>query len=252
MAWHELLETYNVQGVLDKIIALAIQRGTWTMYAILLQLTEVKEKSLEEILKNMIPLIIMHFQYFILKTHGNKMEPKAILNTKFTEQLASCTSQEDFKKLTEETKKLFQLPETIQPMINMEKFQSLANDIAEQHKKLDDTPRTAQRLAETVTFAMNLSKSGKFKHQLYENIASVLAQLEQESPTILTHFNSLMALGTVTYSLARQYEWDTEYINQVKDLYTSEELLQMKWLTQDRFTKLITKRTTLLAKSKML
>ena len=232
IAWHEMFETFYVEGTMDKMIQFAIQRGTWNLFALLPQLPQLIAISLDALLKNLIPLILMHLQFVMLKKHGDKSEPEAILHQNFVRKLASCKSQEDFKNLAKEAKDMFQFPAAIQQMVNMVKFKSLANDLSDQYNIIDNCQLISKRVYQITEFAMNLAKSGKFKHQLYENVASIFALLDQDSPNVLTHFNSIMSLGSVTFSLARQYKWDPEYIGRVRSLYGLEKHDETTWFTQ--------------------
>ena len=78
-------------------------------------------------------------------------------------------------------------------------------------------------------FAVNLCNSKEFQNQLYEHGASMFALMEQGSETLLTHFDSLMSLGTVTESLARQQNWDMNYIQRVQKMYKMDDYNAQKW-----------------------
>ena len=227
-----MFQVYFVEGTMDKAILLAIQRGTWNMCALLPQIPQLTAVSLDAILKNMIPLILMHLQYYILKKHGDKSDSEGILHSTFVRQLASCKNQEDFKELADKTKDIFQLPTTLQPMVNMMKFKMLANDLSDQYNIIHNSQLIAKRIYQCTEFAINISRSGRFRHQLYEHMASILALLDQDSPNILTHFNSLLTLGSVTFRLARLYKWDLEYIGRVRSLYGLENHDETTWFSQ--------------------
>ena len=227
---------------MDKMISVAIQRGAWNMFALLPQLQELKSISLDVILKNLIPLILMHLQYLVLKKHADKNNPDAMLHPNFLKKLASCKDQEEFQVLAEATKEKLQLPPSIQAMVNMVKFKTLANDLSDQFKILYNSQLTSKRIYQITEFAMNLSKSRKFKHQLYEHTASIFALLEQDSSNILTHFSSLISLGQVTNRLARQYKWDMDYIHRVRNLYKMQNHDATQWFVH--FNKYLERRAT--------
>lgn len=89
---------------------------------------------------------------------------------------------------------------------------------------------TATRIKQLADFGISLANSDAFKFQLYEHTASIFALMEQKAPNMLTHFTSIMSLGTVTESLARQHQWDMEYIHRVQALYKIEEHDAQKWM----------------------
>ena len=88
---------------------------------------------------------------------------------------------------------------------------------------------TATRIRQLAEFGTNLINNETFRFQMYEHAASVFALLEQKSPNLLCHFPSLMSLGSVTESLARQHHWDMTYIKRVQDLYKLDEYDAQKW-----------------------
>ena len=78
-------------------------------------------------------------------------------------------------------------------------------------------------------FAINLCNSKEFQNQLYDHAASIFALLEQGTDTLLIHFDSLMSLGSITERLARQQNWDMDYIKRVQKMYKMEEYNAQKW-----------------------
>ena len=101
--------------------------------------------------------------------------------------------------------------------------------MAEQWKTDYQATTTAARLTQIAEFGANLIKSGLFKSQLYEHMASIMTLLDQKTPSIILHFPALLSLGTVTQSLARQHNWDQEYIKKVQTLYKMENHDASKW-----------------------
>lgn len=102
--------------------------------------------------------------------------------------------------------------------------------MAEQYTVMFNSQFTASRIKHLADFGISLINNDTFKYQLYEHAASVLASIEQKSPNMLTHFTSIMSLGTVTESLARHHQWDIDYIHRVQALYRLEDHDTQKWM----------------------
>ena len=103
---------------MDHKILLAIERGIWNMIAILPQIRQLRATALDALMKHVIPLVMMHFEYIILKEHGDTSNPESLLHQDFIKNLAACTSTTDFEALANDTKENFQLPQHILQLIN--------------------------------------------------------------------------------------------------------------------------------------
>ena len=101
--------------------------------------------------------------------------------------------------------------------------------MAEFYAKRFRSELTSRRITQTTKFGMDLSLSNQFRNQLYEHVASLFALMDQNSDTLLIHFESLISLGSVTKSLARQYNWDETYIERVQNLYKMEDYDAQNW-----------------------
>ena len=97
---------------------MATERGIWSMIILLPQMKQLKATALDALMKNVIPLVTMHFEYLLFKKHGDKNNPEALLHPSFVRKLASCTSLEDFEALANATKQFLQLSPQIKPIIN--------------------------------------------------------------------------------------------------------------------------------------
>ena len=107
----------------------------------------------------------------------------------------------------------------------------MTTDMADQYTEMFSSTFTSTRIRQLAEFGINLINNETFKYQMYEHAASIFALMEQKSPNLLCHFPSLMSLGKVTESLARQHHWDMDYINRVRQLYRLEEHDAQVWVT---------------------
>lgn len=105
----------------------------------------------------------------------------------------------------------------------------ILTDMADFYQRRFRSELTARRIKQTTEFGQSLAKSGLFRAQLYDHTASIFALLEQDSPTLLIHFDSLISLGSTTTNLARLYNWDEEYIARVQKLYKLQEYDAQNW-----------------------
>ena len=230
-AWHEIFQTFHINGALDNVIMLAIQRGIWNMIILLPQINQLRATALDALRKNAIPLIMMHFEYIMLKKHGEKTNPDSLLHQNFIKKLAACTTSDDFEALANATKEFLQLPKQVVILMNKIKFFNVTVDLAKQYTAMFNSQFTATRIRQLAKFGVDLINNDRFKRQMYEHAASIFALLEQGAPAILCHFTSLISLGTTTDSLARQHNWDLEYIQRVRNLYKLEETDAQRWMT---------------------
>ena len=201
------------------------------MIALLPQIDQLRATSLDALKKNVIPLIMMHFEYILLKKHGEKTNSESLLHQDFIRKLASCITSDDFDALANATKEFLQLPKQVMILINKVRFHQVTVDLAEQYTVMFNSPFTATRIKQLAKFGIELINNDKFKRQMYDHAASVLAVLEQGTPSILCHFTSLISLGTTTDSLAKQHNWDAEYIQRVRNLYKLDETDAQRWMT---------------------
>ena len=112
----------------------------------------------------------------------------------------------------------------------MVKYKLILKQMAEQWSADYQATTTAMRLNQIAEFGANLIKSGLFKSQLYEHIASIMTLLEQKNASITLYFPALLSLGSVTQSLARQHNWDQQYIQKVQSLYKMEDHDASRWM----------------------
>ena len=208
-----------------------MERGVWNLIALLPQISQLRATALDALMKNVIPLVMMHFEYIFLKKHGCKDNPESLLHEGFIKKLAACITDDDFEALANAIKEFLQLPKQIMILINKIKYKQISFDMAEEYITMFNANFTATRIKQLATFGLDLINSDKFKKQIYDHAASILALMEQETPTILCHFTSLISLGTTTESLARQHNWDMDYINRVRELYKLEETDAQRWMT---------------------
>lgn len=201
------------------------------MIALLPQISQIRATALDALMKNVIPLVMMHFEYIFLKKHGDNTNPEALLHDSFIKKLAACTTGDDFEALANAVKEYLQLPSQVMLLTNKIKFKQIALDMAEQYTEMFSSNFTAIRIRQLASFGIELTNSDKFKRQMYDHAASICALLEQGTPTILCHFNSLISLGSVTESLARQNNWDLGYIRRVQNLYKAEDTDAQRWMT---------------------
>ena len=176
-------------------------------------------------------MALKHYEYLIIKTLGFKDDPNSLLHPDFTRKLAECKDQEDFVSLANEVNEKVQQPAGLQPLTNMVKFDGVMKDMAEFYKKRFRSELTARRILQTTKFAKDLAKNNNFRNQLYHHAASIFALLEQQSDLLLIHFDSLLSLGSVTTSLARQQKWDENYIQRVQQLYQMDKYDADAWFT---------------------
>ena len=113
-----MFQTYMIKQALDHEILLATQRGVWNMIALLPQIRQLRATALDALMKHVIPLVMMHFEYILLKKHGDPTNPAALLHPDFVKKLAACTVASDFEALANATKENFQFPQHILPLIN--------------------------------------------------------------------------------------------------------------------------------------
>ena len=201
------------------------------MIALLPQIDQLRATSLDALKKNVIPLIMMHFEYVLLKKHGEKTNPESLLHPDFIKKLAACTTSDDFEVLANTTREFLQLPKQVMVLINKIKFHQVTVDLADQYTVMFNSQFTATRIRQLARFGVELINNDKFKRQMYDHAASIMAILEQGAPSILCHFTSLISLGTTTDSLARQHNWDVEYIQRVRNLYKLNETDAQRWMT---------------------
>ncbi|MAF42204.1 MAG: hypothetical protein CL859_10230 [Cyanobium sp. ARS6] len=201
------------------------------MISLLPQITQLRATSLDALRKNVIPLVMMHVEYILLKKHGEKTNPEALLHSNFIKKLAACTTSDDFEALANATKEFLQLPKQLMVMINKLKFHQITEDLAEQYTIMFNSQFTSTRIKHLARYGLELINNDRFKRQIYDHVASIFSLLEQGAPSILCHFTSLMSLGTTTDSLARQHNWDAEYIQRVRNLYKLEETDAQRWMT---------------------
>ena len=171
-----------------------------------------------------------HFEYIVLKMLANKEDVKSLLHPNFVKKLAECTEDEHFNSLANEIKNDIQQSPQLQQLCNMVKFKWIMDDVAEFYTKRFRSELTARRIRQTSQFAKDLALSGQFRSQLYEHAASIFALMEQQSPMLLIHFDSLISLGSVTTRLARQQNWDEDYIQRVQNLYKVENFNAQNWM----------------------
>ena len=210
------------------------------MIALLPQITQLRATALDALMKNVIPLVMMHFEYILLKKHGDKTNPESLLHKNFITKLAACTTSDDFEALANAMKEHLQLPKSVMMLINKIKFKQITVDLADQYMEMFNSNFTATRIKQLASFGIELLNNDRFKRQMYEHAASIFALLEQGTPTILCHFTSLISLGSTTDSLARQHNWDPEYIQRVRNLYKLNETDAQRWMTP--FNKYLSRR----------
>ena len=218
------------KSILHKIINIAIQRSTVNVIALFPQLEQIRAVSLDAILKHIVPLTMKHFEYIILKTLAKADDEKALLHPNFIKKLAECRDQKDFDTLANEVQQKVQQPEPLKVLTNMMKFVKVMEDMAEFYTKRFRSELTARRIIQTSIFAKHLALNSQFRDQLYDHAASIFAMLEQQSPTTLIHFESLISLGSLTRSLAKQQKWDEEYIQRVQALYKMDQYEAQQWV----------------------
>ena len=215
---------------LHKIISISIQRATLNIIALLPQLERIRAVSLDVLLKHIIPLTMKHFEYIILKLLANKEDQHSLLHQDFIKKLAECTADEHFITLANEIKNKMQYSPQLQQLSNMVKFKLILDDLSDFYSRRFRSELTARRIKQTSQFARDLALSGSFRTQLYEHAASIFALMEQNSPTLLIHFESLISLGSVTKSLARQQDWNEDYIQRVQNLHKLENYDAQNWM----------------------
>ena len=97
------------------------------MIMLLPQMKQLRATALDALMKNVIPLVVMHFDYLFLKKHGDKTNPEALLHPSFVRKLAACTVGEDFEALANATKQSLQFSSLITPVINKVKIKFTKN-----------------------------------------------------------------------------------------------------------------------------
>ena len=88
------------------------------MIALLPQIRQLRATALDALYKHVIPLVMMHFEYILLKKHGDITNPEALLHPDFIKKLATCTTANEFEALANATKEHFQLPQFTLTLIN--------------------------------------------------------------------------------------------------------------------------------------
>ena len=212
------------------MISLAIQRGATNVIAVLPHLN-VRTCSLDVLLRNVVPFALQHFDYLMLKGCALKDDEQSLLHPIFMKKLADCKNEDDFKSLANEVKMKLALPQGLNTATNLVKFKQIMFDYARFCKESFHSEITAKRITQITEFAVRLAQNGIFRNQMYEHAASVFALLDQQPQSILIHFDSLLALGSLTNNLARLYQWDEDYIERVQNLYKMNDHDAQVWVT---------------------
>ena len=107
---------------------LATERGIWNMIALLPQIRQLRATALDALYKHVVTLVMMHFEYILLKKHGDITNLEALLHPDFIKRLASCTTTNEFEALANATKEYLQLPQHILTLINKVRLEQYKNE----------------------------------------------------------------------------------------------------------------------------
>ena len=211
------------------MISLAIQKGALNIISLLPHLN-VRTCSLDVLNKNLVPFALQHFDYLMLKGYALKDQEHSLLHPTFVKKLAECKNDEDFKSLADDIKQNIALPQGINTASNMVKFKQIMFDYAKFCTEHFHSEITARRITQITEFAVSLAQNGVFRSQMYDHAAAIFALLDQEAQSILIHFDSLLALGSLTDNLARLYKWDEDYIERVQTLFKMDDYDAQTWM----------------------